>query len=227
MTTDPGRELELLGRRALLLVNDFEATTYANYDYQQAYSPLLRWAPSFSLLFALAIPGMMLGARRRLFHLWLPILSAAATVLLFFYISRLRVVMVPALGVFAGATIAVALAHLRTRDWRQLATVVIAASLAGALASLPLLRSDTSNEWNKAGGVLRMAGDLEGAEAAFLRARMENADNPNAWLNLAGLYEATARPDDAEAARRAAEEILARGADDADAYRRELENGTR
>jgi hypothetical protein len=224
---DPGRELELLGRRALLLVNDFEATTYANYDYQQEYSPVLRWAPSFFLLFALAMPAMLLAFKRSLFHLWLPVLTAAVTVLAFFYISRLRVVMVPALGVFAGATVAMAVTHLRVGAWRRLAPIVVVAVLAGAAASLPLLRPDTSNEWNKTGGVLRMSGDMEGAEAAFLRARSENANNPNAWLNLAALYEATGRPEAAESARSIADGILARGADEAAAYRRALEDGRR
>lgn len=224
---DPRRELKLLGRRALHLVNDFEATTYANYAYQQEFSSVLRWAPSFFLLFALAVPAMLLGFRRSLFHLWLPVLTAAATVLAFFYISRLRVVMIPALGVFAGATVAMAVTHLRAGAWRRLAPIVVVAVLAGAVASLPLLQPDTSNEWNKAGGVLRMSGDMEGAETAFLRARAENGNNPNAWLNLAALYEATGRPEAAESARSIANGLLARGANDAAAYRRALEDAMR
>lgn len=225
MAANPVRELELLGRRALLLVNDFEATTYANFEYQRTYSTILRWSPTFLVLFALAAPGMLRCLTRERLHLWIPLLTAAATVLLFFYIARLRVVMVPSLGVFAGAGVASMVAGVRERAWRRLAPSLAVAIVAAGIAALPLLRSDTSNEWNKAGGVLRMSGQMDEAEAAFERAGQENPSNPNVWLNLASLYEATGRAQAADTARARAEALLTVGGADADAYRRALEAG--
>lgn len=221
---DPVRELELLGRRALLLVNDFEATTYASFEYQQAYSTVLRRTPTFLVLFALAVPGMLFCLRRDRLHLWIPVVTAAASVLLFFYIARLRVVMIPALGVFAGAGAAAIVRAVRERKRWGAAGLVLLVALGASVAALPLLRADTSNEWNKAGGILRLAGDAEGAEAAFARARLENPANADAWLNLAALYDDTGRPGAAEQARARAQGLLERGGQEADAYRRALED---
>ena len=225
MAADPGRELQLLGRRALLLVNDFEATTYASFDYQRTYSGVLRWTPTFMVLFALALPGMWLALGRERLHLWIPVLTAAATVLLFFYIARLRVVMIPSLGIFAGAGVAALLSAYRSQRWRRLTGLAAAVVFAGALAALPLLRSDTSNEWAKAGGVLRAAGDLEGAEAAFYRGGEENPDNPNVWLSLASLYRATGREAAADSAQVRAQALLGAAEQDGASYRRALEAG--
>ncbi|MBW3534748.1 MAG: glycosyltransferase family 39 protein [Gemmatimonadetes bacterium] len=82
VAADPGKEAALLGRRALLLLNDFEATTYANYYYQREFSPVLRWAPTLRWLLLLAAPGMLLFLRPRDLPAWLPFLTAAATELL-------------------------------------------------------------------------------------------------------------------------------------------------
>ncbi len=223
IAADPDRELELLGRRALLLVNDFEATTYANFDYQRTYSGVLRWTPTFMVLFALALPGMGPALRRTRLHLWIPVLTAAATVLLFFYIARLRVVMIPSLGIFAGAGVAALLAAYQGRSWRRLTGLAAVVVVGAGLGALPLLRSDTSNEWAKAGGVLRVAGDLEGAEAAFIRGGEENPANPNVWLSLASLYRATGRGPAADSAQARAQAILATAEQDGASYRRALE----
>jgi 4-amino-4-deoxy-L-arabinose transferase-like glycosyltransferase len=220
---NPGRELALLGRRSLLLVNDFEATTYASFDYQRHYSGVLRWTPSFLLLFALAIPGMSIAMRRERLHLWIPLATAAATVLLFFYIARLRVVMVPSLGVFAGAGVAILTAAVRDGRWRRLLSLTGAALVGAGVAALPILQSDTSNEWAKAGGVLRVAGNLDGAEAAFVKGVAENPDNANIWLSLASLYRAEGRTAAADSAQARADALLEAGDRDADTYRRALE----
>lgn len=186
----PGREAVLLARRALMSVNDFEATTYANIGYQRTYSPVLRWAPTFAVLFALAVPGMLLAWKRALAHLWIPVVGSVLTLLTFFYIARLRITMVPALGVFAGGTVAWCVDAVRARAWRALAGRAAMMAVAAAVSSIPLLRSDTSNEWNKAGGILRLEGRYPQAEAALEHARRANPDNRDVYLNLAVLYRA-------------------------------------
>ena len=219
---NPGRELELLGRRGLLLVNDFEATTYANYRYQEAWSPVLRWAPTFAWLFALAAPGMLLALRRERWHLWIPLLTGAVTVLGFFYIARLRIVVAPTLALLAGAAVGRGVELWRRGDRSAVAAAGLPALLALGLASLPLLESDTSNEWNKAGGVLRIAGRPVEAERALLRARAENPANPNTYRNLTVLYEQTGRPAEAAEARAALRELEARERSEGERFREEL-----
>jgi len=205
----PVREAELLLRRALLLVNDFEATTYANLDYQRWYSPVLRWTPTFAWLLALAVPGMLLVWDRKRYHLWIPFVVAAVSVLAFFYIARLRVVMIPGLAVFAGAAVGRGLELWRSRRRQSVAIAAILAVLAFGVAKIPLLASDTSNDWNKAGGLLRAMERYDEAEAALERARAANPENPNSYLNLAALYRQTGRLDEAAAAIARAQELTA------------------
>jgi tetratricopeptide (TPR) repeat protein len=81
---------------------------------------------------------------------------------------------------------------------------------------------DTSNEWNKAGIVLRLNGRPEEAEAAFRRALAANAASSNAWLNLAVLYRETGRGEDAARAQAAADDLLARERIAVERYRRAL-----
>ncbi|MBW3534779.1 MAG: tetratricopeptide repeat protein, partial [Gemmatimonadetes bacterium] len=116
-------------------------------------------------------------------------------------------------------------ALVRERLWRRLAVPAAVAVAAVALSSMTLLRPDTSNEWNKAGGLLRSAGRHAEAEEALLRAREENPANPNTYLNLAVLYRQTGRPDEAAEAEARARGILEVRPAEADAFRRALEAG--
>lgn len=221
----PGREAELLAERTLAVVNDFEATTYSDFYYQREISPLLRWTFSFGWIFPLALLGMIASFSRERAHLWIPFVSAVATVLTFFYISRLRAVMLPSIGIFLGAG-AVALREAvrsrRTRTW-SLAGAVAVVALGALVANRPFLAVDTSNEWNKAGGLLRLQNRFPEAEAAFRRALEANPSSANAHLNLAVLYRQTGRAAEAARMDSIAADLLARERDVGEAYRRALE----
>lgn len=209
MVRNPGREASLTAKRALMLVNDFEATTYANIDYQGSYSPVLRWTPTFAWLLALALPGMLLIWSRGRFHLWIPFIVATISVLGFFYIARLRIVMIPTLAVSAGAAVARVTQLWRSSARRPIAIAAALALLGFTVAEVPLLRSDPSNDWNKAGGVLRVMGRYAEAETALERARTANPRNPNTYLNLAVLYRVLDRTSEADAAAATADSLQA------------------
>lgn len=221
----PVREMGLLARRALLLVNDFEATTYANYDYQRFYSWILRVAPTFSWLFALALPGALLLFHRRFAYLWIPVAVAAISILAFFYIARLRIVMVPFLGVFAGAAVARGWALAREKNWSALGGASLLVLAGWGVASIPLVQADTSNEWNKAGGVLRALQRHDEAALALERAREANPTNPNTFFNLAQLYRDLGREEDAARAFARGQELAGSGEEEGGAFRRALESG--
>ncbi len=215
----PVQEVKLTVRRALLLLNDFEATTYASLDYQRHYSPLLRWTPTFAWLLALSLPGMLIARDRSRWHLWIPPVSAAVTVLSFFYIARLRVVMVPALAIFAGAAVGRGWTLAQTRSWGSLTRGAALAAVGFGIASLPLLTADTSNDWNKAGGTLRLMGRYDDAESALGRARIANPNNPSTYMNLAALYRQTGRAPEASEAEAQARALMSGTADDMAGFR--------
>ncbi len=222
VVANPGRELQLAGRRLLLLANDAEPTTYANPEYQAWYSSVLRWSPGFALLLVLAVPGLPAMLRRERAHLWLPLVAGVVVTLLFFHIARLRILLVPTLLISVGAGAAWCAAAWRDRRTGALATRAAVAVCAGLVALLPLLEGDTSNEWNKAAGIYRRDGFAEEAEAALRRAEAANPANPDTWRNRAALYRDLGRSEEAAEAEATAEALAAGGGDDLARYREGL-----
>lgn len=140
---NPGRWLELTGRRFLLFWNALEVMDTEDLGTHAEHSVLLRSTRTlfhFGLLAPLAFVGIWLSrARWREFALFGGILGVyALSVSLFFVIGRYRYPLVPILGLFAGTAVVHLAARFRERDWRGLAP---AAALLAALAvvmNLPL-----------------------------------------------------------------------------------------
>jgi hypothetical protein len=208
----PVEELKLVLAKLGAALNDHEATTYTNFYFQQEFSPVLRHGISFGVLFPLAVVGMV--AYRRHLVLLMPVWSALATIVLFFYIDRLRMPAVPSLAVLAGGTVSAMYGWWWGRSWAKLAAGMMLVAAAAAISNRPLVTPDLSNEWNKAGVVLRLRGRYAEAEEAFLKARSENPSNPHSYLNLAVLY--TQLGDDARAAemRRRGEQLRNRAVEE-------------
>lgn len=190
VTAHPLAEAVMVGKRFAAFLNRYEATTYADFYFQRQISPVLRWTLGFDLLLPLALFGCIGFAVRRHFALLAPVLVATASVLLFFYLSRFRMPMVPIACVLGGAG-AIRLYDMVTRrEWRPaVAGVAVAAGLV-MVARVPWVTHDSANEWNKVGAVWMSGGELGRAEGAFEKARAENPRDPHAYLNLARVYEA-------------------------------------
>jgi 4-amino-4-deoxy-L-arabinose transferase-like glycosyltransferase len=61
----PGRTLRLLGRKAVMLLNDIEFPDSENYRVTEGFLPLLRYLPSFGWIAGLGLLGLLvLGSRR-------------------------------------------------------------------------------------------------------------------------------------------------------------------
>jgi 4-amino-4-deoxy-L-arabinose transferase-like glycosyltransferase len=185
----PGFEARLAAERIAAVTNGYEATTYGDFYFERQRSALLRGALTFDLLLPLTLLGCLgIGVRRR-FALLGPIATGVATVLVFFYLARFRMPMIPMLCVFAG--------HGAIRAWDALAARAWRPVLAGAVATVAVVLSariawvahDSANEWNKEGAVWMSLGKLDEAERAFQHARGENPNDASAYLNLARLYE--------------------------------------
>ena len=189
ITSDPMKELSIMSDKLLASINDYEATNYVNYYYQKELSPVLGFAVTLGLLFPFAALGMVLQYRR--YYLIMPILVSFLTIILFFYIARLRMPMVPFLAIFAGYSICSMISWIIDKKWNRLAFGSLFVIGIYILSNLNLVKIDTSNEWNKVGIVLRVMKRYEEGEKAFFRAKRENPANPNSYLNLAVLYRET------------------------------------
>lgn len=214
MMEEPGKEILVLCKRFLATLNHHEATTYANYDYQKEISPVLRLCLGFGMIFPLSVIGMG-AAGKKDFMLYLPVIATVVTILSFFYISRLRMPMVPFLIVFAGAGGSFLVNHLKQRHLKKLLAGGLAGGMAYGVSALKLTEVDTSNEWNKVGIVLRLQKKYGRAELAFQKALQENPHNPNVYLNLRVLYDTLGMTEKAAEARRKAEALMPGGGEGA------------
>lgn len=183
------READLFWHRLAYTFNNFEVTTYSDYSYEQELSPVLRYAPRFALLFALALVGMRSLNAKKQAPLLIPMIIALGSILVFFYISRLRMPMIPALAIFAGHGAARLTAFFRSAQYKQLAVNILLAGCAFAFAHIRWLSHDSSNTWNKVGAVYRAEGKTELAEKAYQRALQENPRALLTYYNLAKLYD--------------------------------------
>ena len=111
ITSQPGRWLELTGRKILLLVNRAEMIDTESQESHAQYSaPLwvLGWIGHFGLLIPLAAFGMIATwpERRRLWLVYALLVTYAASVVLFYVFARYRYPLVPFLLLLACAGMA-------------------------------------------------------------------------------------------------------------------------
>ena len=214
----PGAELRLVGSRLAAFANWYEATTYADFYFQRERSVLLRMLPAFSVLFALSVLGLVQTRLRRELPLLLFPVVSLASVVVFFYLARFRMPAVPFLCCFAGHGIASVIERVRARRVAPLVASGVAAGLAFAVASWPMVVPDTSNEWNKVGTLHLAMKQYADAEADFRQAAAANPGSPYPHLNLARVYDATGATERAREARAFAESLAA-GQHDGERFR--------
>lgn len=134
--TNPGAWLRLMGRKALMLVNDFEIPDGESQYFTQRFSPLLDGLAAigrFGVLVPLAALGMALTASRwrALWPLYMLIGAMCAAVVLFYVFARYRYPLVPALMPFGAAGLVLFVPAVRARRWGVLgAGVFLCAGMA-------------------------------------------------------------------------------------------------
>jgi 4-amino-4-deoxy-L-arabinose transferase-like glycosyltransferase len=209
IVSNPGAELRLLGLRLAAFCNWYEATTYADFYFQRQESTVLRVLPTFAVLFALAVVGLLTSRLRRELPLLLFPVTSLATVLVFFYLARFRMPAVPFLCCFAGRGVASLVASARRRRIGRFVPHAVAAAVALVVASWPMVAPDTSNEWNKVGTLYLAMKRYPDAESAFEHAAAANPGSPFAYLNLQKVYDATGAGERAREARAMADGLIA------------------
>ncbi|MBW1800872.1 MAG: glycosyltransferase family 39 protein, partial [Deltaproteobacteria bacterium] len=186
---NPLWELKITFKKLMAALNHHEATNYVNYYFQKDISPVLKYSIGFGILFPLALLGWVFHPKKWI--LFFPIVASLLSIILFFHIARMRMPMIPFLAVFAGGGVRMLFSTIKTSRYSTLALCAVILAGASIFSNWTLGRADTSNEWNKVGVVLRVKKRYEESERAFKRALEENPSNPNSYLNLAVLYDAT------------------------------------
>ncbi len=108
ITSQPGKWLQLTGRKVLLLFNRAEMIDTESQESHAEYSTVLwtlGWIGHFGLLVPLAVFGMIATwpERRRLWLVYALLITYAASVVMFFVFARYRYPLVPFLLLFACA----------------------------------------------------------------------------------------------------------------------------
>ncbi len=183
----PGRFLELTGKKLALLATSVEIPDNYNFQAYGERGRVLKFLPfGFGILFASAIAGLFL-ARRRLgpsFFL-LAFTGVQALLLALYHVnSRYRMILFPALILFA-AQGWVGLSHaVRRGRWREAAMALLLAGLAFAFTRLPLYRIDTSLDTYQEAVFEIGQGRRDRAEILLLESVKRNDQNPMAWAAL-------------------------------------------
>jgi 4-amino-4-deoxy-L-arabinose transferase-like glycosyltransferase len=193
MSGRPGEALQLLVRKAGLLIGSYEIPNHFNiYFFRENFAPVLRWPLVwYTLALPFGVLGLAAGLRRdrrtRLAAACL--LAIAATVLLFFVTSRYRLPMLVWLLPFAGYGLVLLVTVLRERRWRLVAFFLALLLVTGALMHLPLVKGkDFHDDWETLAFYWGRQGDWDRAAFYNQQALRENMRSAAAWQNLGYAY---------------------------------------
>lgn len=136
--------LRLLWRKWLIVWNTREIEDSDDFYLYQQWSWLLAalaWVNHFGILAPLAAAGVVASLRqwRRLWLLYLLVLSFAASVALFFIFGRYRFPLVPFLALFAAAALLQSVAWFKRRQYKELARCAAVLLAAGLMVHWPVV----------------------------------------------------------------------------------------
>jgi 4-amino-4-deoxy-L-arabinose transferase-like glycosyltransferase len=196
---DPGHFLRHTGRKLLVLVNHHEIADNYSFDFvADVAAPMLRWPlPSFGLLLPVALCGAFFARRER--AVWLLFAFAAsyaASLVLFFNLSRLRLPLAPLVILFAGKGLVELFRRARAREWRTLAAAALCLAVAYPVIyadvavdrisiryyNLGQRHMSVSFEQQRRAVELSAQGDEAGARDALARATRERVEAERIYL---------------------------------------------
>ncbi len=184
----------LIGRKALLLVNDYEMPNHLDFYFVRRHGGWWFWLlpVGFWLLLPLAVVGLARWRPWRTRH-WLVgvyLLLYAVMVVGMFVTGRYRMPLTLLLIPFAAYGVYHLIDVLRDRRWRELRWTVLWLAPAALLVNGPWpadYRVEEAYNWGRLAEAHRRLDDPAGAVAAYQAAIEEEPDNPFFYNNL-GLY---------------------------------------
>jgi 4-amino-4-deoxy-L-arabinose transferase-like glycosyltransferase len=142
---DPARFVWLLGRKARLFAGAYEVPDNQSFDFFARYvAPVLRLPlPTWGFVFPLALCGMVFARRNRDALLLIAYFAAyAASVILFYDMSRYRIPAAPVAIVFAAGALVQITAWLRARELRAALPALVFLLMAWPLVHLEVVPVD-------------------------------------------------------------------------------------
>ncbi|MBM3319376.1 MAG: tetratricopeptide repeat protein [Candidatus Eisenbacteria bacterium] len=201
---NPGAELRLLLKKTILFFSTFEIPQIETYRFQMRYSPIIRvlHAP-FGVFAPLALAGLFLARGRNLFLPVSFVFSYAASIVLFFVLTRYRLPVVPMLLLFAAATL-VAFVEEAAKGCRgALLRRFLWIVPFFALCNVNFYRLSASigeaQSYYRLGIIHQSRGEAEQAVLAYRRSIELDPDYERSRLNLGELLAVTDRKEEAEA----------------------------
>lgn len=184
----PAAYVELLGRKALWLVQAAEVRDSHSFYFFADQSAVLRLLPRMAVLLPLAAIGMfeMFRQRKTPALLVAYAVGSSLAVVVFVVGTRYRIPVVPALAIWGGVGLAAVLDWAAARDARRLATAS-AIAFAAVVASHVLTDGDSTNvseEWALTGASLVTERRPPDAEAAYRQALALDPMYAFAWDGL-------------------------------------------
>ena len=117
--SSPAGYLNLLLDKTQVALNAFEKPNNVNFYYYTLHTPVLKYLPvGFTVLFSLGALGFLLSVKsiKRSWPLYLFLLSCVAPLIIFYPLSRFRVIAYPVLALFAALALVWLFEKFRSRD---------------------------------------------------------------------------------------------------------------
>jgi tetratricopeptide (TPR) repeat protein len=189
---NPLADLKLTGKKLLLFFSDYEIPDNHNYYFHKRYSGVLQNLPlGFILLAPFFLPGflaMLVSKRRGPLLLFFVQATYVVSVVVFFVVSRYRLVALPLFCLSAGYGMFLLQQQARLGRWRHFCLGLLLATGGFWLArQQPLAPFDFSHSFTDAGLAYEVKGEPVRAMAAYRRALTENPAALRALENLARL----------------------------------------
>lgn len=192
--TNPGFAARMLGRKVLLLFNDYEVPDNQDMYFVARYSPVLRWSLlSFGWIVPFAVIGMVMSWERREVRLIVGTLALyAGSVVLFFVVARFRLPIMPFCAVFAALGVRCLARAVEGREFRTVGVAVACLGVCAAVAfrDLPFhdRRVNLALSWHNLGALQAGVGRDDDALASHETAAQLLPDNEYVAADLGLLY---------------------------------------
>ncbi|MFH1679313.1 MAG: tetratricopeptide repeat protein [Candidatus Eisenbacteria bacterium] len=201
---NPAAEVRLLLKKTVLFTSTFEIPQIETYRFQMRYSPIIRILHiPFGVIAPLALSGTILARGRNLFLLSSFVYSYAASIVLFFVLTRYRLPIVPVLLLFASWMCAALLEEARKGRRGALLRRALWIVPFFVLCNVNFYRlSGTTGEaqsFYRLGIIHQSRGEIEQAVLSYRRSIEIDPNYERSRLNLGELLAVADRKEEAEA----------------------------